>query len=111
MCFWIKRLTSSCIDSKRPALLAGRWIFHRPSRRSSTQRWPSWLVISVSNFVPSQCGMRLAYSLLFETVPLVTSPSRCSRSPEAMSKARKEYPSEFAAFQGIGGQQTRGSAV
>ena len=30
---------------------------------------------------------------------------------EAMSKARKEYPSEFAAFQGIGGQQTRGGTV
>jgi hypothetical protein len=30
---------------------------------------------------------------------------------EAMSKARKEYPQEFSAFQGIGGEQTEGSAV
>ena len=30
---------------------------------------------------------------------------------EAMSKARKEYPGEFAAFQDIGGEQTEGRAV
>ena len=35
---------------------------------------------------------------------------RCTYT-EAMSKARKEYPSEFAAFQGIGGEQTRRGTV